>query len=172
MRELKRLETIPVEVSMSKRIIIIASIVSLLAACTQHQTTNNIVACDVQNVSYQKQDLILNSAYSQPKETIYIFQNISDHSFWLNHASTKGMSAGWGSSIAPNHYSAILMNTPNFSFSCTQDMGNQIQKLDCQKAVRVCKFKTIQQTSSQDHYWIVEDKSQTEVVTEIRRRGF
>ena len=110
------------------------------------------------------------------KQSLYLFHNISDKSFWLNHAVGKdpGASAGWASEIAAGNWSAItISNTPGeFVMNCSEIGDGGVDYLDCRNVVKACRLIDAKFSSENSgSYWIAENKSLNSNLAAITSKG-
>ena len=151
--------------------IFILSLTVLLVSCGTHESVNQRTTfsnCSVTNVQLG-QDITLNSIDAAPR--IYLIQNKSNQTFWLNHVTHRPMNAGWASSISPDHWSAILVDEPAFALSCSTVTGPQNQRLNCADVTNVCLLST-KPIKAGDHYWVTEDRMGADILSAIQQRGF
>ena len=128
--------------------------------------------CIAEGYEFKDNNLVLNE--SSLKQSLYLFHNISDKSFWLNHPVTKdpGASAGWGSELNTDNWSAIAMSTENFEINCTILGTGEVKDLDCKEVVKVCKFeKPVFNTENSGSFWVAENKSLKDLLDAIKSRG-
>ncbi len=110
------------------------------------------------------------------EQSLYLFQNISDKSFWLNHAVTKdpGASAGWASEIGPGNWSVLTIsgNRGDFLMNCSEIRDGTVDYLDCKNLVKVCRLIDAEFNSENSgSYWIAENKSLNSNLAAITSRG-
>ncbi len=155
------------------RIIIVTLATLLLVSCAKQVVltaavpNNSIPTCAVSNLRVG-QNIILN-AY-RPAPGVYLIHNTSSKSFWLNHLSKRPMNAGWASSIAPDHWSAILVDQPNFTMNCSIISDPQKQTLNCADVAQVCLLAT-KPIERGNHYWVAEDQTKAAILPAIQKRG-
>ena len=128
--------------------------------------------CVAQGYEFKDNNLVLNESSS--KQSLYLFHNISDKSFWLNHPVTKdpGASAGWGSELNTDNWSAIAMNSDKFEINCTILGTGEVKDLNCKEVVKVCKFeKPVFNTENSGSFWVAEDKPLSNLIDAIKSRG-
>ncbi len=130
-----------------QKILISSSLVLLLNACT---TAN--LNCSKENFTFSDQQILLNTATST--NAIFVLHNISSQSIWLNHETGHSMSAGWASSISPNHWSALSVNKPNFNLTCETA---SFKPIACHEVLEICHLS--QPPTSNISAWVAEDKS-------------
>ncbi|MGB3364710.1 MAG: hypothetical protein WBB48_08010 [Thermodesulfobacteriota bacterium] len=126
------------------------------------------------SVGYEFQDnnLVLNESSSE--QSLYLFHNISDESFWLNHVMSKdpGASAGWASELNAGNWSATALGTENFEVNCTILGSGEVKDLNCKEVVKVCKFeKPVFNSEDSGNYWVAENKPLSELLEAIKSRG-
>lgn len=131
--------------------------------------------CTTTQFSFQQGNIVLTPPLSAVG-TIYIFYNRSNRAFFLDHPVARpSASAGWGSELQPQHYSAILMNQSPFTLTCTalSKMGPG-QALNCREVVKVCRLQsaTITLKSLPGSYWLVENVTRRALYAGIQKRGF
>jgi hypothetical protein len=131
------------------------------------------VSCSPAVVKADNKTIIL-PGVSQPKETmIYLFNNISKESLWLDHpVPHPSASAGWSSYVRPGHWSAMLINRKDFAINCAEIKPGQVEYKDCAKAITICSPKNAAFTSKRKGtYWLVEDKPWDDLIQGLQKRG-
>lgn len=131
--------------------------------------------CVTKNYEFNGKNLVLTEDSS--KQSLFLFNNISDTDFWLNHPVTKnpGASAGWASSLEPGNWSALNISgvLENFEITCaTMNEDGKLNYLDCRNAIKTCRVKDpVFDSDSSGSYWVAEDKSLDELIKTIKSRG-
>ena len=134
--------------------------------------------CTAESYEFKGNNLVLSEISS--KQSLYLFHNISDKDFWLNHPLTKdpGASAGWASSLSHGKWSALTINgttakTENFELTCsTMEQSGKTNYLDCRNVVKTCRIKNpVFNSEDSGSYWVAENKSLTNLVSDIKNRG-
>lgn len=134
---------------------------------------DEISNCSPVPVQTQDKNIIL-PGIKEPK-TIkgYFLKNISEYSIWIEHPGAKhSASAGWSSYLHPGKWSAILVNRKNFELRCAVIQPGKVKYLDCSKAISICAPKEVKTKSSRKGtYWLVEDKSWSDLLNQVEKRG-
>jgi len=126
-------------------------------------------SCVEQGVEFNGKNLVLG-------EGLYLFHNISDNSFWLNHPLTKdpGASAGWGSEIGAGNWSALAISNDmkNFAINCSTFGDAGVDYLNCEEVIKSCKIeKAAFNSGDSGSYWVAEDKPLQDLIEAIKGRG-
>ena len=129
--------------------------------------------CVEEGVKFVEKNLVLSVASEQ---SLYVFHNISDKSYWLNHPATKdpGASAGWASEISKGNWSALTVsdNPGEFVMTCSIIGDGSVEYLDCKKVVKSCRLENAKFNSENSgSYWIAENKSLNSILAGITSRG-
>lgn len=129
--------------------------------------------CVDQGIQVNGKNLVLDK---DTEQSLYLFHNISDKSFWLNHPVTKdpGASAGWASEIGAGNWSALTLsnNNENFVMTCSIIGDGSVDYLDCKNLVKVCKLVEAKFNSEDSgSYWVAESKSLNSILAGITSRG-
>lgn len=128
--------------------------------------------CIAEGYEFKDNNLVLNGSSS--KQSLYLFHNISDKSFWLNHVMSKdpGASAGWASELNADNWSATALGTENFEVNCTILGSGEVKDLNCKDVVKVCKFEEpVFNSEDSGSFWVSENKPLTELLEAIKSRG-
>jgi len=134
--------------------------------------------CMEEGIKFENNNLVLNEG-SSSKQSLYLFHNISDKSFWLNHPVTKdpGASAGWASNLSPGNWSALTIDgtatdMENFEITCSIIGDGKVDYLDCKKVIETCRFKDpVFNSENTGSYWVAEDKPLNSLLEAIKARG-
>ena len=110
------------------------------------------------------------------EQRLYLIQNISDKSFWLNHSASKdpGASAGWASEIEAGNWSTItISNIPGeFVMNCSEIGDGSVDYLDCRNVIQACRLVDAKFNSENSgSYWLAENKSLNSNLAAITSRG-
>jgi hypothetical protein len=133
--------------------------------------------CVSKDYEYKDNNLILE--INPTEQTLYLFHNISDTDYWVNHPVTKdpGVSAGWASILNAGQWSALAIyqnsNSENFAISCeTMGKDGALTYHNCQDVLRTCIVEKAEfKTGDKGSYWVAENKSLNDLVKEIKSRG-
>ena len=128
--------------------------------------------CLAQGYEFKDNNLVLNKSSS--KQSLYLLHNISDKSYWLNHVMSEdpGASAGWGSELDTDNWSAIAMNKENFEMNCIASGSGEVKDLDCKEVVKICKFeKPVFNSEDSGSFWVAENQPLTDLLDAIKSRG-
>lgn len=134
--------------------------------------------CRVSGVRFSQGNAMLFSQHTA-KPRLYVIHAISKHAIWLTHqdfsrAGSAGWAAGWGSSLSPHCWSALLVTQKNFSLSChdQQKSGHGV-KLPCDQLIRICQYSDFYSKHPVGGgYWVAENLAQNVLELHIRQRGF
>ncbi len=144
----------------------------LLSGCVSDPVMQS---CDNQGIHWQGSNAVLNVGMPSSSPEVYVFQNVSDKSYWLNHASNPpAASAGWGSQIDPGHYSAMLQIRDNFSINCNSIAPGKATPLNCKQVLKVCHLHNVKlPLDAMGGFWIAEnEKDSQNLIAAMRQRGF
>jgi hypothetical protein len=130
-------------------------------------------ACTQASISTNQNNLVIAAHYTDTQPRLYLLHNVSNTQLILNHESGHHASAGWGSLISAGHWSAILMNEPNFTLSCTALSQDKSQVLNCATVVTACELQHVEISArNMGHGWVTEDQTSEQLVPAIEKRGF
>jgi hypothetical protein len=111
------------------------------------------------------------SLNTESKTSVYLLQNISDHSVWIDHQSHKTANAGWASYIRAGKWSALMLNRKDFTLTCAQITPGAVNHLNCATTISVCqvdpKYTKSRSTKS---FWISEDVDYATLLQNAKRR--
>ena len=129
--------------------------------------------CVEQGIEFNEKNMAL---YIDSEQSLYLFHNKSDKSFWLNHPVTKdpGASAGWASEIGVGNWSALTLSNSkgNFVMTCSIIGDGSVDYLDCKNVVRACRLVDAKFNSENSgSYWVAENKSLNGILAGITSRG-
>ena len=147
---------------------------TLSIGCQANNSGSNFPeGCIEQGLNYSGKNLVLNIDSDQ---SLYVFHNMSDKSFWLNHTNTKnpGASAGWASEIGAGNWSALTLseNPGEFVITCSIIGDGSVDYLDCKNVVKACKLADAKFNSDNSgSYWVTENKSLNGILAGITSRG-
>ncbi|HLD16208.1 MAG TPA: hypothetical protein VJB02_00630 [Coxiellaceae bacterium] len=100
---------------------------------------------------------------SSPSSKLYVIYNDSQQALVLDRitASFPGAQAGWRSPIAPNRWSALMLNDSNFVLSCQKQQGTLVEQVNCKQKIRVCRIPMPVPASgtASGSYWLSESVS-------------
>jgi len=134
--------------------------------------------CVEDGLKFENSNLVLNKG-SSSKQSLYLFHNISDKNFWLNHPVTKdpGASAGWASNLSPGNWSALTIdgtavNMENFEITCSIIGDGKVEYLDCKGVIKTCRFREpVFKADNVGSYWVAENKPLNSLLEAIKGRG-
>lgn len=129
-------------------------------------------SCQPLKLKSQNKNIMLDGSESVSSQ-IYLIQNHSDKSIWLDHpAKRTSASAGWSSYLRPGDWSAMLVDKKGFSLSCAVIAPGKVENLDCEQALAVCKPPHLVYTPSRKgSFWLVEGKSWKELLNTLEKKG-
>jgi len=162
-------------------IVILVALLTLLSATGCHgdsSVSDFPQTCLEEGIKFKNNNLLLNEG-SSSKQSLYLFHNISDKNFWLNHPVTKdpGASAGWASNLSPGNWSALAMDgaaikIENFEITCSIIGDGKVDYLDCKNVMKVCRFKEpVFNSENSGSFWVAEDKPLNNLLEAIKSRG-
>lgn len=103
---------------------------------------------------------------------VYAITNVGKDPVWINHQKQNpGAGAGFASQLYPDHWSALLVNSKNFSMDCHVQQSNGMAVVPCEKVLKLCEFEDIH-TSKSGEFWVVENVPQSQLMQHITARGF
>lgn len=148
----------------------------LTVGCTtENSNTDFPKGCTAESYEYNGKNLILGE--DSAEQSLFLFHNISDKEFWLNHPVTKdpGASAGWASSLEAGNWSALTISGPieDFSITCaTMNEDGKLNYLECRNVLRACRVNNPDfKSGDSGSYWVAEDKSLDDLIKTINSRG-
>src|SRR3990167_3496083 len=130
--------------------------------------------CRVSGLRFSDKAILLFSQHTA-KPRMYVIHNISRKAIWLNHEKKyPSASAGWASSLLPNHWSAILVTDRNFDLQCQfQKKSGAMRAMPCKQMIRVCQFSEFYSKNPlSGGYWVVENVPFRALLSRIDARGF
>ena len=132
--------------------------------------------CTNDSYDFNGNNLVLNELSS--KDSLYLFHNISDTDYWLNHPVTEnpGASAGWASNLSAGKWSALAISgnqkSDTFEMTCSTMADNgKITYLDCEEVIKTCRINNPDFGKNNGSYWVAEDKPLDELLEIIKSRG-
>lgn len=131
--------------------------------------------CTEQGINYKESDIVLNIG-SESNQSLYLFHNKSDKSFWLNHPLGKDpvASAGWASEISAGGWSALAISSgmENFALTCSIIGDGGVNYLNCKEVVESCNLENAKFNSENSgSYWVAENKPLQNLIEAIKGRG-
>jgi len=161
-------------------IVILVALLTLLSATGCHgdsSVSDFPQTCLEEGIKFKNNNLLLNIGSS--KQSLYLFHNISDKNFLINHPVTKdpGASAGWGSNLSSGNWSALAIDgaaikIENFEITCSIIADGKVDYLDCKNVIKVCRFKEpVFNSENTGSYWVAEDKPPNSLLEVIKGRG-
>lgn len=150
--------------------------ISFTIGCQQgHSESDFPKGCAEQGITYKESDIVLNIG-SESKQSLYLFHNISDKSFWLNHPIGKdpGASAGWASEIGAENWSALTISsgTDNFALNCSLIGDGGVKYINCMDVLKSCKVENAEFASENTgSYWVAENMPLQKLLDAIKNRG-
>ena len=130
--------------------------------------------CRVSGLRFSDKAILLFSQHTA-KPRMYVIHNISRKPIWLNHEKNyPSASAGWASSLLPNHWSAILVTDRNFDLQCQfQKKSGGMIALPCKQVIVACQFSEFYSKNPiSGGYWVVENVLFRALGSRISARGF
>ncbi len=149
---------------------------SFTVGCQAGNSKSNFPeGCTEEGISYNGENLLLKDN-SSSKQSLYLFYNISDKSFWLNHPVAKdpGASAGWASEVSSGNWSALTINSSpeNFVMTCSIIGDDGVKYLNCKDVVKTCRIENAAFNSGDSgSYWVAENKPLQDLTEAIKSRG-
>lgn len=133
--------------------------------------------CVSDNYEYKDNNLILN--LSSPEQSLFLFHNISDMNYWVDHPVTidPGASAGWASTLNAGHWSALtvgkMRDAENFAISCaTMAENGKLTYLDCKDVLKACSAENVKFKSGDNgSYWVAENQELNTLLKTIKSSG-
>jgi hypothetical protein len=134
--------------------------------------------CVEEGFKFENNNLVLNEG-SSSKQSLYLFHNISDENFLINHPVTKdpGASAGWGSNLSSGNWSALAIDgaaikIENFEITCSIIGDGKVDYLDCKNVIKTCRFKEpVFNSENSGSFWVAENKPLSNLLDAIKSRG-
>src|SRR3989338_11043370 len=107
-----------------RQILLLSLISVLLTACSSTKPYEN----------YSGNNAIFQGVADQ-QPTLYLMQNKSKQTIFLDIPIHTGASAGFGSTLKPNHWSALMVGYKNIIFSCTPWPNPTAKTIPCNKSL-------------------------------------
>ncbi len=131
--------------------------------------------CIEQGINYIENNIVLKKG-SESKQSLYLFHNISDKSFWLNHPVGKdpGASAGWASEIGSGSWSALAISgsMDNFALTCSIIGDRGVKYFNCRDVAKSCIVEDAKFNSENSgSYWVAENKPLQNLIQAVKDRG-
>lgn len=123
--------------------------------------------CIEPKVKFQHNEIILHTDAAREAQ-LYFIKNTSHKKIWLTRKqeTEPHASAGWSSSLNPDHWSAILITKPNFILNCQNEKR---EMLHCKKVIQLCE-SILTFKSPAGNYWFVENKSWVRFKSAVNKR--
>ena len=106
-------------------------------------------------------DGVLLSVKAKPQQQkVFLLKNINNNTIWLNHpVEEPSASAGWGTKLSVNHWSAFAINQPQFVLTCMEITPGASQYLACDQVLEVCEYKGKDLAlRGEGSYWLAENQ--------------
>lgn len=132
------------------------------------------ITCTPITLKAHDKNIILPGVDDVHSSQIYLMQNVSKQSLWLDHPNERhrSASAGWSSYLLPGKWSALLVNRKNFTISCAEIQPGKVDYQNCSKAITVCTPHVASFDSKRKgSYWLVEDQSWEDLLKALDKRG-
>lgn len=127
--------------------------------------------CEVSGFNFQDDFLILNDKGDQ---AFYLIENRSDDLIEMERFETREvfMSPSLQALINPANWAAFASDIANQHFQCFRHQGENIQKINCQDALEVCRYPRVRfALSNMGNYWVSVNKNQNEVIQDAVSKG-
>lgn len=151
----------------------------LLASCHQRRDGFSPPAgCAVVGAHYASGDVVFQKNPNQPASVFLLYNTSKKSTLVVNHSpgSDPGASAGWASNLKPNHWSALMMTTKEFTLNCRKKINDShYASVACAQVLQVCRFKVCHakdKKSLYGNYWLSENKSRMHTLETIKDRDF
>lgn len=159
-----------------KRLISVAVLTAIVTACSgqSNQTQTNVAGfCASGNVAASDMTRFLNTNSQSDTKTpqLFFIHNISQQTVNLDRKVTngKGMSAGWGSQLLAQQWSAILVSANHFELTCADA---NYKPISCTQVTTVCYVPQVTyQTPPQGTYWVAESLAEGDFLAALAKRG-
>lgn len=130
------------------------------------------ITCSPAKVAVKNRIYVLNKAYKAKQAKIFLIENKSDKVILIDHpqSSDAHAGAGWGTNLQPGNWSALMLAKHDFAISCAIVAGDKTMALDCGKVIKVCEANVKPKAIETSSYWLVEDKSWSELEKDVLAR--
>lgn len=124
-----------------------------------------------QGYTFQGKELLLNSPFNATTpQRVFLLHNTTNGIVMINHqVSNPGASAGWGSEINPNQWSAIVVTQPTFSLVCMAYIPPRLGFINCTNALSICSLPATSQTLGT--FWLAENQPLPKLLNTLIQRG-
>lgn len=161
-----------------KRLIGVAILTGLVTACSSGQSnsqpqTGVAAFCASDNVAAGDMTRFLNTNAQADSKTpqLFFIHNISQQTINLDRKvkNGQGMSAGWGSQLAAQQWSAILVSANHFELTCADA---NYKPISCTQVTTACYVPQVTyQTPPQGTYWVAESLAEGDFLAALAKRG-
>ena len=122
-----------------------------------------------------KSNLLILHAANNSHPHLYLFYNKSTKNLLLEHPHVhRGASAGWSSELKAKHWSAFLVNRPNFAISCATMKKNYHVSANenCTELLKVCHYRSFKTKKGnlQGTFWVAENAPLLKIQKTMRQR--
>lgn len=129
--------------------------------------------CMVRDIRFQDKKLIMHTDKDKTSQ-LYILFNNSKKTVLLDHyVPHPSASAGWGSKIKPQHWSALMVAQQNFSLVCANKVEEGFEQIHCRDVLIVCHFIHFikKDDVGSGTYWVDEDDTIENILKKMKRRS-
>lgn len=149
---------------------------ALLTACSSEEAAKQLLprGCVPEDFRFSgKQLILLDAPDAKQGQRLYGIKNLTLQNMGVDHIKADaGAGAGWGSELAPNHWSALAINRPDFSIVCRDLDKESVVEVNCQDVLLVCRFtKAIFPNTSPSSGWVSENQPLAKLLEAIEERG-
>jgi hypothetical protein len=157
---------------MKKIVLVTTCLLCLVPSLGSAKLSQTSLFCHLNQVYVKHSAVYFNKVRPSITPQVYLIKNTSSSTLFMNHIKANpGAGAGWASSIAPGHWSAIAVSETNFSLVCSKAFQGKTQQVNC-RALQVCQPSrnglTIQ---SEGNYWVAEDKSWPQLIEVLKEKN-
>ncbi|OGT22914.1 MAG: hypothetical protein A3C55_04705 [Gammaproteobacteria bacterium RIFCSPHIGHO2_02_FULL_42_13] len=142
-----------------RQILLLSLISVLLTACSSTKPYEN----------YSGNNAIFQGVADQ-QPTLYLMQNKSKQTIFLDIPIHTGASAGFGSTLKPNHWSALMVGYKNIIFSCTPWPNPTAKTIPCNQVLHILRTIPNADGAPKGAYWAAENRQYDQLITAINKR--
>lgn len=151
-------------------------LLALLTACSGEEAAKQLLprGCVPEDFRFSGNQLILLDTPDTNKgQRLYGIKNLTLQNIGVDHVKAEaGAGAGWGSELAPNHWSALAINRPDFSIVCHDLDKETAVEINCQDVLLVCRFaKADFPSTATSSGWVSENQPMAKLLDAIEERG-
>lgn len=156
------------------KVVILGLGLSILTPALADDSDN--IVCDAKTYDYQGVQVLLNLDKKKSDQQLYFLQNTTDKPLIVDHIPSKASaSAGWSTTIDPQHWTVLSLNRKEMAFQCTMEKESDIsmKKVLCENVLKVCRaVNPVFKEGTAGSYWVSENQTSLDsAIAQTKQRG-